>query len=79
MITDAVHNRSVTLEGATHILIKSSSWKKNLPVHSGAEELQEKETKMSNPTPVSKPGNTENPRAFFDVEIGGEKGEEIFL
>lgn len=34
---------------------------------------------MSNPAPVSKPGNAENPRAFFDVEIGGEKGEEIPL
>ncbi|XP_051505832.1 peptidyl-prolyl cis-trans isomerase D-like isoform X2 [Myxocyprinus asiaticus] len=27
---------------------------------------------MSNPTPVAKPGNPDNPRVFFDVDIGGE-------
>ncbi|XP_060741289.1 peptidyl-prolyl cis-trans isomerase D [Tachysurus vachellii] len=32
---------------------------------------------MSNPTPESKPGTAENPRAFFDVEIGGEKAGRI--
>lgn len=34
---------------------------------------------MSNPTPESKAGTAENPRVFFDVEVGGEKGEEISL
>ncbi|XP_030624635.1 peptidyl-prolyl cis-trans isomerase D [Chanos chanos] len=34
---------------------------------------------MSNPTPVNKPGNPENPRVFFDVDIGGERvGRIVF-
>ncbi|KAL1261845.1 hypothetical protein QQF64_007110, partial [Cirrhinus molitorella] len=38
-----------------------------------------KSQKMSNPTPVAKPGNTDNPRVFFDVDIGGEKvGRVVF-
>lgn len=32
---------------------------------------------MSNPTPVSKPGSAENPKVFFDVEVGGEKGKDV--
>uniref|UniRef100_A0A8C1WUW8 Peptidyl-prolyl cis-trans isomerase D n=1 Tax=Cyprinus carpio TaxID=7962 RepID=A0A8C1WUW8_CYPCA len=35
--------------------------------------------KMSNPTPVAKPGNADNPRVFFDVDIGGERvGRIVF-
>ncbi|TRY54687.1 hypothetical protein DNTS_031224 [Danionella cerebrum] len=34
---------------------------------------------MSNPTPESKPGNTDNPRVFFDVDIGDERvGRIVF-
>ncbi|KAJ8015431.1 hypothetical protein DPEC_G00026040 [Dallia pectoralis] len=34
---------------------------------------------MSNATPVTKPSNKENPRVFFDVDIGGEKvGRIVF-
>ncbi|XP_043113195.1 peptidyl-prolyl cis-trans isomerase D [Puntigrus tetrazona] len=34
---------------------------------------------MSNPTPVAKPGNADNPRVFFDVDIGGERvGRVVF-
>jgi len=29
---------------------------------------------MSHPSPVERPGNPRNPRAFFDVDIGGERG-----
>ncbi len=34
---------------------------------------------MSNPTPVAKPGNTDNPRVFFDVDIGGERGQDLLF
>uniref|UniRef100_A0A8C1IV06 peptidylprolyl isomerase n=1 Tax=Cyprinus carpio TaxID=7962 RepID=A0A8C1IV06_CYPCA len=34
---------------------------------------------MSNPTPVAKPGNADNPRVFFDVDIAGERvGRVVF-
>uniref|UniRef100_A0A672QSZ7 Peptidyl-prolyl cis-trans isomerase D n=1 Tax=Sinocyclocheilus grahami TaxID=75366 RepID=A0A672QSZ7_SINGR len=34
---------------------------------------------MSNPTPVAKPGNADNPLVFFDVDIGGERvGRIVF-
>ncbi|CAB1325617.1 unnamed protein product [Coregonus sp. 'balchen'] len=34
---------------------------------------------MSNATPVTKPSNKENPRVFFDVDIGGERvGRIVF-
>uniref|UniRef100_A0A671SM26 Peptidyl-prolyl cis-trans isomerase D n=1 Tax=Sinocyclocheilus anshuiensis TaxID=1608454 RepID=A0A671SM26_9TELE len=34
---------------------------------------------MSNPTPVAKPGNADNPRVFFDVDIVGERvGRIVF-
>lgn len=29
---------------------------------------------MSHPSPAERPGNPRNPRAFFDVDIGGERG-----
>lgn len=29
---------------------------------------------MSHPSPSARPGNPRNPRAFFDVDIGGERG-----
>ena len=31
---------------------------------------------MSHPSPQAKPSNPSNPRVFFDVDIGGERGEE---
>lgn len=31
--------------------------------------------KMSHPTPTEKPSNPANPRVFFDVDIGGERGK----
>lgn len=31
--------------------------------------------KMSHPSPTAKPSNPKNPRVFFDVDIGGERGE----
>lgn len=31
---------------------------------------------MSHPTPSEKPSNPENPRVFFDVDIGGERGQD---
>lgn len=31
---------------------------------------------MTNPTP-STPGNPENPRVYFDVDIGGERGWDL--
>lgn len=34
---------------------------------------------MSHPTPSDKPSNPENPRVYFDVDIGGERGQDIFL
>uniref|UniRef100_A0A3Q1HP54 Peptidyl-prolyl cis-trans isomerase D n=1 Tax=Anabas testudineus TaxID=64144 RepID=A0A3Q1HP54_ANATE len=34
---------------------------------------------MSNPTPSQKPSNSENPRVFFDVDIGGERAGRIVL
>ena len=30
---------------------------------------------MSHPSPQAKPSNPSNPRVFFDVDIGGERGE----
>ncbi|XP_026855163.2 peptidyl-prolyl cis-trans isomerase D [Electrophorus electricus] len=34
---------------------------------------------MSNPTPVAKPGNADNPRVFFDVDVAGERvGRIVF-
>lgn len=30
---------------------------------------------MSNPAPNNRPSNPDNPRVFFDVEVGGEQGE----
>ncbi|XP_062406049.1 peptidyl-prolyl cis-trans isomerase D [Sardina pilchardus] len=34
---------------------------------------------MSNPAPVNKPSNPDNPRVFFDVDIGGERvGRIVF-
>lgn len=34
---------------------------------------------MSHPVPTEKPANSENPRVFFDVDIGGERGQPIFI
>lgn len=34
---------------------------------------------MSNPTPDAKPGNADNPRVFFDVDIDGERGQNILF
>ncbi|XP_073343414.1 peptidyl-prolyl cis-trans isomerase D [Pagrus major] len=34
---------------------------------------------MSHPTPADKPANPENPRVFFDVDIGGERAGRIVL
>ncbi|XP_056294923.1 peptidyl-prolyl cis-trans isomerase D [Pseudoliparis swirei] len=34
---------------------------------------------MSHPIPTEKPSNPENPRVFFDVDIGGEKAGRIVL
>lgn len=34
---------------------------------------------MSHPTPIEKPANPENPRVFFDVDIGGERAGRIVL
>uniref|UniRef100_H3D679 Peptidyl-prolyl cis-trans isomerase D n=1 Tax=Tetraodon nigroviridis TaxID=99883 RepID=H3D679_TETNG len=34
---------------------------------------------MSHPTPSEKPTNSENPRVFFDVDIGGERAGRIVL
>lgn len=31
---------------------------------------------MSHPSPVARPSKASNPRAFFDVDIGGERGGE---
>lgn len=31
---------------------------------------------MSHPTPTDRPSNPENPRVFFDVDIGGERGQK---
>ena len=31
---------------------------------------------VSHPSPQAKPSNPSNPRVFFDVDIGGERGEE---
>lgn len=35
--------------------------------------------KMSHPTPSDKPANPENPRVFFDVDVGGQTGQNIFI
>lgn len=32
---------------------------------------------MSHPTPSEKPSNPENPRVFFDVDVDGEKGQDV--
>ncbi|TMS17538.1 Peptidyl-prolyl cis-trans isomerase D [Larimichthys crocea] len=34
---------------------------------------------MSQPTPPEKPSNPENPRVFFDVDVGGERAGRIVL
>lgn len=34
---------------------------------------------MSHPTPSEKPSNPENPRVFLDVDIGGERGQDMFI
>lgn len=33
--------------------------------------------KMAHPSPAAKPSNPKNPRVFFDVDIGGERGERL--
>lgn len=33
------------------------------------------QVEMSHPSPQVKPSNPSNPRVFFDVDIGGERGE----
>lgn len=35
--------------------------------------------KMSHPTPSDKPANPENPRVFFDVDVGGQRGQNILI
>ncbi|KAF3838755.1 hypothetical protein F7725_010523 [Dissostichus mawsoni] len=35
--------------------------------------------KMSHPVPSEKPANSENPRVFFDVDIGGERAGRLVL
>lgn len=34
---------------------------------------------MSHPTPSDKPANPENPRVFFDVDIAGQRGQNILI
>ncbi|CAG5988921.1 unnamed protein product [Menidia menidia] len=34
---------------------------------------------MSHPTPAEKPSNPENPRVFFDVDVGGERAGRIVM
>lgn len=48
------------------------------PVRIGPFSLS-KSKKMSNPTPDAKPGNADNPRVFFDVDIDGERGQNILF
>jgi len=38
-----------------------------------------KSKKMSNPTPETKPGNADNPMVFFDVDIDGERGQNLLF
>lgn len=54
---------------------------KNIPVtrvwqRSSSHELLKK---MTNPAPAAKPGNPDNPRVFFDVDIGGERGWDLLI
>ena len=34
---------------------------------------------MSHPTSSDKPSNPANPRVFFDVDIGGERGQDNLI
>lgn len=34
---------------------------------------------MSHPAPSEKPSNPDNPRVFFDVDIGGERGQDYIF
>lgn len=71
---------TLTYASVTTLLVLSFS--ENIPVTRSvrlAHFFLTKSKKMSNPTPVAKPGSADNPRVFFDVDIGGERGQDVLF